>query len=61
MFGAEAVRGQVFGTLKGLLGDSGSQAIEATLKGADRPREGVVATVIGVATLVFAAVTSWFS
>jgi membrane protein len=56
VFGAEAVRGQVFGTLKGLLGDSGSQAIEAMLKGADRPREGVVATVIGVATLVFAAV-----
>jgi membrane protein len=56
VFGAEAVRGQVFGTLKGFLGDSGSQAIEAMLKGADRPREGVVATVIGVATLVFAAV-----
>jgi membrane protein len=56
VFGAEAVRGQVFGTLKALLGDSGSQAIEAMLKGADRPREGVVATVIGVATLVFAAV-----
>jgi membrane protein len=56
VFGAEAVRGQVFGTLKGLLGDSGSQAIEAMLKGADRPREGVVATVIGMATLVFAAV-----
>ena len=56
VFGAEAVRGQVFGTLKGLLGDSGSQAIEAMLKGADRPREGAVATVIGVATLVFAAV-----
>jgi membrane protein len=37
VFGAEAVRGQVFGTLKGLLGDSGSQAIEAMLKGADRP------------------------
>ena len=32
VFGAEAVRGQVFGTLKGLLGDSGSQAIEAMLK-----------------------------
>jgi uncharacterized BrkB/YihY/UPF0761 family membrane protein len=26
------------------------------LKGADRPREGIVATVIGVGTLVFAAV-----
>jgi len=37
-----------------LLGDSGTQAIEAMLKGANRPREGILATVIGVGTLVFA-------
>src|SRR5262249_58585480 len=47
---------QVLGTLKGLLGDTGTQAIEAMLKGADRPREGMVATVIGIGTLVFAAI-----
>jgi membrane protein len=56
VFGAEAVQGQVLGTLKGLLGDTGTQAIEAMLKGADRPREGMVATVIGIGTLVFAAI-----
>jgi membrane protein len=56
VFGAEAVQGQVFGALKGLLGDTGAQAIEAMLKGADRPREGIVATVIGVGTLIFAAI-----
>jgi membrane protein len=55
-FGTEAVQAQVFGALHGLLGDSGTQAIEAMLKGANRPREGVVPTVIGVGTLVFAAV-----
>jgi membrane protein len=44
----------VSGALRGLLGDSGTQAIEAMLKGADRPREGILATVIGVGTLVFA-------
>ncbi|SRR6266545_7448420 len=44
------------GGLRGLLGDSGTQAIEAMLKGANRPREGILATVIGVGTLVFAAV-----
>ena len=43
VFGAEAVQGQVLGTLKGLVGESGTQAIEAMLKGADRPREGMVA------------------
>jgi hypothetical protein len=33
--------GQVFGVLQGLLGDSGTQAIEAMLKGANGPREGI--------------------
>jgi membrane protein len=56
VFGAEAVQGQVLRTLKGLLGDTGTQAIEAMLKGADRPREGMVATVIGIGTLLFAAI-----
>jgi membrane protein len=56
VFGAEAVQAQVFGALHGLLGDSGTQAIDAMLKGANRPREGLFATLLGVGTLVFAAV-----
>jgi membrane protein len=56
LFGAEAVQAQVFGALHGLLGDSGTQAIDAMLKGANHPREGLFATVIGVGALVFAAV-----
>jgi membrane protein len=56
IFGADAVRSEVTGGLKGLLGDGGSKAIEAMLQGANKPREGIVATVIGVATLVFAAI-----
>jgi membrane protein len=56
VFGAETVQTQVVGGLHGLLGDSGAQAIDAMLKGANKPREGILATVIGVGTLVFAAV-----
>jgi hypothetical protein len=56
VFGAEAVQAQIFGTLRGLLGESGTQAIDAMLKGANQPREGLIATIIGVGTLVFAAV-----
>jgi membrane protein len=56
VFGAEAVQAQIFGALHGLLGDSGTQAIDAMLKGTNRPREGIFATVIGVGALVFAAV-----
>ena len=61
VFGAEAVQAQIFGTLRGLLGESGTQAIDAMLKGANRPREGLIATIIGVGTLVFAAVALWSS
>jgi membrane protein len=56
VFGAGAVQAQIFGALHSLLGDSGTQAIDAMLKGANRPREGILATVIGAGTLLFAAV-----
>jgi membrane protein len=56
VFGEQAVKAQVFGALHGLLGDSGTQAIDAMLKGANRPREGISRHSIGVGALVFAAV-----
>jgi membrane protein len=56
VFGQEAVRGEVGSQLKGLLGDVGAQAVEAMLAGASKPQQGIVATVLGVGTLLFAAV-----
>jgi membrane protein len=56
VFGPEAVQGEVAGAIRGLLGDTGAQAVEAMLKGADRPREGMVATILGLGTLLFAAI-----
>jgi membrane protein len=56
VFGGDAVRGEVVGQLRGLLGENGAKAIESMLAGADRPTEGVIATVIGLATLLFAAI-----
>jgi membrane protein len=55
-FGQEAVSGQVAASLKDMLGDSGAQAIQAMLKEAGRPREGLIATLVGLATLLFAAI-----
>jgi len=55
-FGQDAVRGEVSGQLKGLLGDTGAQAIDAMLAGASKPQEGILATIIGVGTLIFAAI-----
>jgi membrane protein len=56
LFGQEAVRGEVTGNLKGLLGDTGAQAIDAMLASASKPTEGILATIIGTGALAFAAV-----
>jgi membrane protein len=56
LFGREAVQGQVASALQGLLGESGAKAINGMLQSADRPKEGIIATVIGLGTLIFAAI-----
>jgi membrane protein len=56
LFGREAVQGQVTSSLQGLLGESGANAINGMLQSANRPKEGMIATVFGIVTLVFAAV-----
>jgi membrane protein len=56
LFGQDAVRGEVTGALKNLLGDTGAQAIEAMLAEASKPKEGMLATLIGLGTLIFAAI-----
>jgi len=56
LFGQDAVRGEVSAGLRGLLGDSGAQAINTMLAAADKPRQGLFATVIGLGALIFAAI-----
>ena len=55
-FGREAVSGQVASSIRDMLGDTGAKAVEAMLADAGRPREGIVATLLGVAAVVFAAI-----
>jgi membrane protein len=56
MFGPDAVRAELTGTLRGLVGENGAQAIDAMLSAASKPAQGIFASVIGLAALVFAAV-----
>src|SRR5580704_14336601 len=56
VFGQEAVRGEVSVQLRGLLGDSGAEAVNAMLAGASKPHEGKLATALGLGTLLFAAI-----
>jgi membrane protein len=56
VFGQDAVRGEVSAQIRGLLGNSGAQAVEGMLADASRPREGILATLFGIGMLLFAAV-----
>src|ERR1700688_1810069 len=55
IFGRAAVSGQVASSIKDMLGDTGAQAVQAMLADAARPREGFLATLLGLGALIFAA------
>ncbi|HEX4043347.1 MAG TPA: YihY/virulence factor BrkB family protein [Xanthobacteraceae bacterium] len=55
VFGQEAARGEVELQLRGLLGDAAAKAVDALLVGASKPEQGVLATAIGAAILLFSA------
>ena len=57
VFGAEAARGEIVGQLAALIGADGAKAVESVLRAADRPAQGVVATIVGVFTLLLGAAT----
>lgn len=57
VFGEDAVRGEVFGQLNGLLGADAAAAIEGLLASVSKPSEGIASTLIGVALLLIGATT----
>ena len=59
VFGAEAVQGQLFGELRGLLGDSAAKSIEDLLVSVSKPAEGLLASAVS-AVLVLIGATSVF-
>jgi membrane protein len=56
-FGADAVRGVVFGQLNDLMGQNGAEAVEEMLAHVSQPETGLWATIIGAAILIFGATT----
>lgn len=54
-FGEEAARGHLLGGLSRLLGEEGGAALQLMVANAYRPGTGVVATVLGIAALLFGA------
>src|SRR5450759_5561847 len=56
VFGREAVSGQIASSIRDLLGDTGAKAVQGMLVDASRPREGLLATSLGLGALLFAAI-----
>jgi membrane protein len=56
LFGHDAVTEQVMSSIKDMLGETGAKAIEAMLVEAGGPAAGILATILGVGALLFAAI-----
>jgi membrane protein len=57
VLGREAASGQIFAQLQGLLGDEGATAIQGMVESASLSGKSVLATAIGVVTLIIGATT----
>jgi membrane protein len=57
VFGQEAARGEIFAQLRGMIGTEGAVAVQGLLESVSKPKEGILATLIGVAVLLVGATT----
>jgi membrane protein len=57
VWGREAVQGQIVTQLSGLIGKEGATGIQALIESANKPAQGVVATIISVVLLIVGATT----
>jgi len=55
VFGEEAVRGQIFGQFRDLMGDQAALLVQEVLQSAARPAAGRVAAIVGIVTLILGA------
>jgi membrane protein len=55
VFGQEVAQHDVLEQLRALLGDQGANAVEAMLTAAQKPKQGMIASVLSVVTLVIGA------
>jgi len=56
LLGHDAVTPQVMSSILEMLGDTGAKAVEAMLAGASRPAAGILASLLGIGALLFAAI-----
>lgn len=56
-FGPEAIRGEIFSQLRGLMGDDGALAVQQLLESVSQPEKSLLATLIGAIVLTIGATT----
>jgi membrane protein len=54
-FGREAAQGQIVTEIQGLVGEAGARAVQDMIENSRQPSAGVVATIVGLATLLLGA------
>lgn len=57
VFGEDAVRGELFGQIDGVMGPEAAKGIQEVLSNVSKPSTGIVGTVLGVAVLLIGATT----
>lgn len=55
VFGADAAQGQIVAQLQSLIGKDGAQTVQELIVKASEPKSGMIATLVGVATLLWGA------
>ena len=59
VFGEKAAQGEIFDQVRGMVGDSSAEAIEALIESASKPHAGLAATIIGVAAMLVGATAAF--
>jgi membrane protein len=55
VFGQDAARGEIVAQLRAMMGEEGAQAVQGLLKSAAEPASGIIATGVGIITLLLGA------
>ncbi len=55
VFGEQAAQGQIVGQIEGLVGRQGAEVVQGVIENANRPSGGIMATTIGVVTMLLGA------
>lgn len=55
VFGKDAAQGQIVSTIQGMVGKEGAQVIQTTIENSNKPGANIIATIIGLVTLLLGA------